>query len=374
MWKGKGGKAISNSGFRCIISGGGTGGHLFPGIAIATELGRRFENSEILFVVGQKKMESEILSSYGYQARSIPVEGLKGRELKKKWTVLFNMPKSLLQAISIIRDFKPQLVLGMGSYSAGPVCLSAKLLGIPTAIHEQNSYPGLTNRLLSRFVDRVFISFEESKVHFKAHSMLLTGNPVRDEFLLPKSQERECRKVFSVLVLGGSQGARAINRAFIEAVARLTGKGRHLEIFHQTGKMDYDQVAEDYRKRGLKGEVRPFIKDIAKAYNRADVVVSRAGATTISELAALGKPSILVPYPYAANQHQKTNALCLVRAGGAEMILQSELTGKGLSEVLMKYMDDRHALKEMGKRAHKIGQRDAARTIVDRLVEMSQAN
>jgi len=356
--------------FRVIIAGGGTGGHLFPGIAVARELERRFENAGILFVVGRQRMEPEILARYGYEVTSIDVEGLKGRGWKKGVAVMVKLPRSVFQSASIIKEFSPALVLGMGGYSAGPVCLSARFMGIPTAIHEQNSYPGLTNRLLSRFVDRAFISFEESRVHLKGGAVLLAGNPVRDELFSGRGSGHEDREKFTVLIVGGSQGARAINAAFAEALAYLYSRGRALDVIHQTGKTDYGRVLEDYRNRGLKGELTPFIQDMAAAYNRANLVVSRAGATTISELAALGKPCILIPYPYSTNQHQEFNAHSLVRAGGAQMIRQSDLTGEGMAHVLMKYMDDRSALEAMGKQARKIGRRDAAKVIADQLVKM----
>lgn len=365
---------ILHSEFHCVIAGGGTGGHLFPGIAIARELERRFEKTEILFVAGRQRMESEILSRYGYRATSIDVEGLKGRGWKKGLAVMFKLPKSFFQSVSVIKEFSPALVLGMGGYSAGPMCLAAKFMGIPTAIHEQNSYPGLTNRLLSRLVDRVFISFEESRVHLKARSLLLTGNPVRHELFSDLDIGPEDREKFTILVVGGSQGARAINMTFAEALAYLNSKGRNPEVIHQTGERDYGRVVEDYRNRGLKGELVPFIQDMTTAYNRANLVVSRAGATTIFELAALGKPSILIPYPYATNQHQEVNARSLVRAGGAEMISQSDSTGGGMAHLLMKYMDDRSALEEMGKRARNMGRRDAAKVIVDQLVEMTKGS
>ncbi len=356
--------------FRGVIAGGGTGGHLFPGIAVAKELERRFENSEILFVAGRQRMEAEILSRYGYQVRSINIEGIKGRGWKKGGSVLFKLPRSFFQSAAIIKEFLPALVLGMGGYSAGPICLSAKFMGIPTAIHEQNSYPGLTNRLLSRFVDRVFISFEESRAHFKGGARFLTGNPVRDELFSNSGLEPEDHEKFTVLVVGGSQGARAINEAFAEMLEYLSIEGRHLQVIHQTGETDYSRVVEDYGDRGLKGEMVPFIQDMTTAYGRADLVVSRAGATTIFELAALGKPSILIPYPYATNKHQEINARSLVQAGGAEMISQSDLTGEAMARILMKYMDDRSALEKMGERAQKMGRRDAAKVIVDQLVEM----
>ena len=200
---------IPTSKFHCVIAGGGTGGHLFPGIAVAKELDNRFENAEILFVIGRERKESNILSNYGYQARSIDVEGLKGRGWKKVVSVLFKLPKSIWQSASVINEFSPDLVLGMGGYSSGPMCLAAKFLGIPTAIHEQNSYPGLTNRLLSRLVDRVFISLEESRMHFRGGSVFLTGNPVREELFSDRRVERKEGDRFTILVVGGSQGARA---------------------------------------------------------------------------------------------------------------------------------------------------------------------
>ena len=354
-----------------MIAGGGTGGHLFPGIAVAMELEKRHANVEILFVVGRRRMESEILARYGYRTAFTDVEGIKGRGWKKGLDVLVRLPKSMFESATILRGFLPSFVLGMGSYSAGPICLAAKLMGIPTAIHEQNSYPGLTNRLLSRFVDRVFISFVESSAYFKAGSTAITGNPVRHEFLLDQVERNDNLDAFTVLVLGGSQGARAVSEAFVEALACLDSKGKGPSVIHQTGRTDYQRTVKDYLDRGLKGEIIPFIEDMAAAYNQADLVVSRAGATTIFELAALGKPAISIPYPYAANQHQEINARSLAGRGGAEMIRQKDLTGEGLAQSLMRYMDDRVAVKEMGKRARGMARGDAAKAIVDELLKMT---
>ncbi|MBW2117660.1 MAG: undecaprenyldiphospho-muramoylpentapeptide beta-N-acetylglucosaminyltransferase [Deltaproteobacteria bacterium] len=369
----QGGRQKSEGGaldFKIVIAGGGTGGHLFPGIAVARELETRFENSGILFVVGRKRIESEILSRYGYGAASIDVEGIKGRGWRKGLKVFIKLPKSVFQSASLIKDFSPALILGMGGYSAGPVCLAARFLGLPTAIHEQNSYPGLTNRLLARIVDRVFISFERSREGFKTSSLFFTGNPVRKELFPDAGKEAEDRNRFTILVVGGSQGARAINRAFAKSLTYLNKTGKYPEVIHQTGKIDHERVLEDYRGKSLKGEVVPFIEDMAAAYNRADLVVSRAGATTVFELAAVGKPSVLIPYPHAANNHQEINALSLVRAGGAEMIREKDLTGEGMARVLTKYMDDRQALNKMGENAQKIARPDAAKEIVDQLLEM----
>ncbi|MCJ7593329.1 MAG: undecaprenyldiphospho-muramoylpentapeptide beta-N-acetylglucosaminyltransferase [Desulfobacterales bacterium] len=352
------------------MAGGGTGGHLFPGVAAAREMVKRKEGVEILFVTGRKAIESEILRRNGFLQTPIMVEGIKGRGWKKAAVVLLRLPWSMLQSFMIIRRFSPQLVLGMGGYSAGPVCVAAKMMGIPSAIHEQNSFPGLTNRLLCRIVDRVFISFEESREHFPGGTIVLTGNPVREELLAARERPFEEEKKFTILIMGGSQGARAINEAFLEALGVLRDRGRDPMVIHQTGRGDHSQVLENYRKRGFEGRVVPFIEDMVSAYREADMVISRAGATTVSELAALGKPSILIPYPHAANRHQETNALILVRAGGAEMILQQDLSGEALAALLMRYMEDRAALKKMGESARAVGRPDAVRIIADMLMDM----
>ena len=324
----------------------------------------------MLFVTGRRKMETEILTRSGFCQTSIVVEGLKGMGWRKGTIVLLKLPLSFFQSISIIKRFSPHLVLGVGGYSAGPVCLAARLMGIPTAIHEQNSFPGLTNRMLCRIVDRVFISFEESRKYFPGGSLYLTGNPLREELLIEKKTYDKGNKKFTILVVGGSQGARAINRAFVASLEILKSKGEDPLSIHQTGETDYSQVVEAYRQRGLKGDIMPFIQDMAEAYHLADIVVSRAGATTVSELAALGKPSILIPYPHAANRHQEINARMLVQAGGAEMMLQEDLSGEGLAGILMKYMNSRRILRKMGAQAQKMGQGDAAKDIVNQLVDM----
>jgi len=355
---------------RCIIAGGGTGGHLFPGLAIAKELCKRYEEAKILFVTGRRKMESDILDRTDFLKASIDVEGLKGRGWIKGLKTMVKLPLSFFQSYSIIKGFSPSVVMGVGGYSSGPVCMVAKLMGIPSAIHEQNSYPGLTNRLLCRVVDRAFISFEESRTHFSGGELLLTGNPIREEFLAEDKAERTVNKTFTILILGGSQGARIINRIIVETLSILKGYGRDLCVIHQTGESDYSEVVKTYERAGVKGEVLPFIEDMSRAYDRADLVISRAGATTVSELAALGKPSILIPYPHAANRHQETNAQMLVKAGGAEMKLQETLNGESLARSLMSYMDNRPALNEMGLKARKMGRVDAAKVIVDQLMEM----
>jgi len=366
---------------RCIIAGGGTGGHLFPGIAIARELEKRCTDTTVLFVVGRRRMESEILRRYGFEVVFIDVEGMKGRGWKKGLAVLSMLPRSLFQSMRIIKNFKPSFVMGVGGYSAGPFCLAARLLGVPTAIHEQNSYPGLTNRLLARVVDRIFVSFAESAPYFKNRKSILTGNPVRRELLSPPQDSLPPNDNFlikpgTVLVVGGSQGARAINDAFVKAYGILKKSGKKIAFIHQTGQHDYKRVLEGYRDedveaRELEANVFPFIKDMGSAYHRADMVVSRAGATTLFELAALGKPSILIPYPHATNGHQETNARSLARSGGAEVIIQKDLTPEGLANTLSTYMDHPQQLKKMGGAARTFSRPDADRIIVDQILKLT---
>ncbi|MFC1883328.1 undecaprenyldiphospho-muramoylpentapeptide beta-N-acetylglucosaminyltransferase [Thermodesulfobacteriota bacterium] len=357
--------------FRCLIAGGGTGGHVFPAIAVVNELRKRFDHAEVLFVAGRKRMESDILARHGFKIVSIDVEGLKGRGWKKGLAVLISLPRCLIQAATVIKSFSPSVVLGVGGYSSGPVCLSARLLGIPTGIHEQNTYPGLTNRLLSRVVDRIFVSFEQSRPYFSNRSVLLTGNPVRENLFTYEEKVREKNENFSILILGGSQGARSINKVLPGCLEYLNGKGVRLKVLHQTGKADFKKVMVEYQSRGLEGEIVPFIEDMKSAYHNADLVVSRAGATTIFELAAAGKPSILVPYPHAANKHQEINAKSMVQNGGAEMIREIELSGEVLAKYIMRYIADHSTLDVMGKNARKMARSDAAKIIVDNLMEMS---
>jgi UDP-N-acetylglucosamine--N-acetylmuramyl-(pentapeptide) pyrophosphoryl-undecaprenol N-acetylglucosamine transferase len=355
---------------RILIAGGGTGGHLFPGITIARELKKRFDDIDILFVVGRRKMEKEIIFKAGFEARSIDVEGIKGKGLLRGIIALFKIILSSTQSLTIMRDFKPHLIIGVGGYSSGPVCLVAWFLGIPVAIHEQNSFPGLTNRILAPLVKKVFISFEDTRRYFKRGNLFLSGNPIRDDLMHIKPSPRDLTKGFVILVMGGSQGAKAINRAIISALKELKAVGLLPFVIHQTGKGDLGKVTDDYHALGLDGEVVAFIEDMGSAYRRADLVICRAGATTIAELAALGKPSILIPYPYAAHKHQDINAGALVANGAADMIPERDLNGKTLSRKVRRYMEKREELKRMSSLALKAGRPRAGEVIVEQLMEL----
>jgi UDP-N-acetylglucosamine--N-acetylmuramyl-(pentapeptide) pyrophosphoryl-undecaprenol N-acetylglucosamine transferase len=359
---------------RIIIAGGGTGGHLFPGIAIATGLRARCDDMDILFVVGRKKMEKAIIHKAGFEARSIDVEGVLGKGVLGLMRALIKVLVSLIQSLVIVRDFRPHLIVGVGGYSSGPLCLVARLFRVPTAIHEQNSFPGLTNRMLAPLVKKVFISFEESRKYFKRQDVLLTGNPVREELLHDRTLSKPANGTFTILVVGGSQGARAINRAVVSALEVLTEQGLQPFVIHQTGKAHVNEIRAEYQSHGFGGEVREFIDDMASAYRRADLVVCRAGATTLAELAALGKPSILIPYPYAAHQHQEVNARAVVAAGGADMILEHELDGVGLAGRIKTYMENRDALERMSTSALKAGMPRAREIIADELFKLVKHN
>jgi len=357
-------------GVRIIIAGGGTGGHLFPGIVIAEELKKRLGEIHILFVVGRRKIEREILLRAGFETRSIDVEGILGRGLLTGIKALFKVLMSSIQSFIIMRDFKPHLIVGVGGYTAGPVCLVAWFLRIPTAIHEQNSFPGLTNRILAPLVKKVFISFEETRRYFKGGNLFLSGNPVRDDLMRLTPSHRRVNQRFVILVMGGSQGAKAINRAVVSALKELRAAGLVPFVIHQTGKEEVRKVIDDYHTLGLEGEVKAFIEDMASAYVRANLVICRAGATTIAELAALGKPSILIPYPYAAHKHQDMNASVLVSTGGADMILERDLNGKALARKIRRYMENREELKRMSSLALKAGRPRAGQVIVEQVMEL----
>ncbi|MFC1532718.1 undecaprenyldiphospho-muramoylpentapeptide beta-N-acetylglucosaminyltransferase [Thermodesulfobacteriota bacterium] len=360
--------------FRIIIAGGGTGGHLFPGVAIGKEVLDRYAGSEVIFVTGGRRFESDILTGIGFKQITIKVEGIMGRGWKKVIMAMLMLPYGFAQSFSIIKRLSPRLILGVGGYSAGPVCLAARIMGKPTAIHEQNSFPGLTNRLLCRIVDKVFISFEQSRVHFPAGSIFLTGNPLRQEFLEKKELPGNEDKRFTILVTGGSQGAIAINKAFVAALEILKNRGKDPLVIHHTGETDFNRVIKAYRKRRLQGDITPFIYDMQDAYRRADIFIGRAGAGTIFELAGMAKPSILIPYPHAANREQEANARALAEVGGAEIILQDDLSPERLADLLIRYMEDRTTLIKMGEQARKMARHDATKIIVDQLEEMMGLN
>ncbi|MDD5451520.1 MAG: undecaprenyldiphospho-muramoylpentapeptide beta-N-acetylglucosaminyltransferase [Desulfovibrionales bacterium] len=354
---------------RIIVAGGGTGGHLFPGIAVARELMSKGDVS-ILFVGTDRKINVEALRRYGFSFKTIRAEGIKGRGVVGTVRALAMVPLAILQTLAILRDFRPHLILGVGGYVSGPVTLGGWLMGIKTAIQEQNSIPGLTNRILGRIADRVFISYPESGDYFPGRKAMLTGNPVRKDLLDSVGKNKGVNDRFTVLILGGSQGAHRINEIITAGLAGLNDLKERLYFIHQTGEKDEVWVRDAYRQAGFEATVSAFINDMGWAYGRASVVVCRAGAGTLAELTAIGRPALLIPYPYAANNHQEVNARCLERAGAAKVYLQADLRPDILAGEIKSLYEDQSALKNMAGRSLALGKSNAAALIAEECLKM----
>lgn len=353
-----------------IVAGGGTGGHLFPGIAVAEEFLRRDPLNRVLFIGTERGLEKKALGPLGFPLRMLKVEGLKGRGGGGVAASLLKIPGGLIASFKIIREFAPDVVIGVGGYASGPAVLMARLMGRKTAIAEQNAFPGLTNRILGRFAHRVFLSFSASEKWFPAGRTRVVGNPVRSAFLGEKAVGEKNGRRFTVLVFGGSQGAHAINRAVGEALDDLLPLKERLRFIHQTGEEDREAVAGAYRQRGFKAEVSPFITDMAAAYREADLLVCRAGATSIAEITAVGKAAILIPFPFAAGDHQTRNAEVLAAAGAAELMPEGGLDGPRLAEAIGRICRAPDAVRKMEAAAAALGNRRAAADIVDACLEM----
>lgn len=353
-----------------MIAGGGTGGHLFPGVAIAEEFMKREHGTAILFIGTERGLEQKILKDLGYALRTIDVEGIRGKGLIKSMGGIVKIPASMIQCYPIIRDFNPDLVIGVGGYASGPAVVMAHYMGKKTAIAEQNAVPGLTNRILGRFVDRIFISFAVTEQWFSKKKTVITGNPVRAGFVQEEKKEREDRESFALLIYGGSQGAAGINSAVIESLPHLEKIGDELKIMHQTGKMDLDRVSKAYDDYHMDAQVCSFITDMAGAYDAADLLICRAGATTIAEITARGKAALFIPFPYAVGDHQRLNAEVLVDAGAAEMILQQDINGEKLAHVVEELCHDRNKITKMEEKSRALGNRRAAAHIVDECMKM----
>ncbi|NNF99521.1 MAG: undecaprenyldiphospho-muramoylpentapeptide beta-N-acetylglucosaminyltransferase [Desulfobacteraceae bacterium] len=357
----------STTSARIVFAGGGTGGHLFPAIALAEEFRERSTATEILFIGSGRPLELRILPELGFAYDAVRIQGIKGMGRWHQFKSALRIPGAIRRSMGILKKFKPDIVIGMGGYSAGPVVFAAWLMRIRTALHEQNALPGITNRILSRYVKRAFLSFEDSQGFFDAGKRRIFGNPVRKDFLkemAPLPDEPPGSKPFTVFIAGGSQGAHRINRTMIEAVDRLKRK-TDLFVIHQTGDADEAMVTAAYGKAGIEHRVKAFFSDMVDQYRQADLIICRAGATTVAEVAAMGKPAVFIPFPHAADNHQVLNAASLVSAGGAELIEEAGLSGALLAEKLSDYAEDRTKLRVMAEKVRKMGRQDAAKRIVD---------
>ena len=353
---------------RVIISGGGTGGHIFPAVAIANALRRRDPKTEILFVGALGRMEMERVPAAGYRIVGLPVAGFDRRRLWRNAGVIVKLMKSVRLAGKIIKDFQPDIAVGVGGYASGPVLKKAQAKGIPTLLQEQNSYAGVTNRMLAKKARKICVAYEKMESFFPEESIVMTGNPVRAEIVTTTMDRTTALKRLGmdsskplVLVVGGSLGARTINRSIAGCLDMLTATGA--QVLWQTGKL-YVEGCQKIAEGKKDVTATAFISDMAAAYRAADLVVSRAGASTISEIQLLGMPSVLVPSPNVAEDHQRKNAQALADREAAVMVLDSEAEDK-LGGVIADLMSDSDKRRRIGENAAKMALRDSDEKIID---------
>lgn len=351
---------------RVVIAGGGTGGHLYPGIALAHEFVRLRPGSSVLFVGTERGLEARVVPREGFELATIRVRGIVGRGVWRAAATLVRLPVALAQAWAVLKRFRPDLVVGVGGYAAAPTIVAALLMRRVIVLLEQNVLPGLTNRLLAPLADVVVAAFEESRAACRGRVEVL-GNPVRRTVVA--AGRTVPPDAPALLVFGGSQGAVAINRAVAGALGRLAAI-RGLSIVHQTGPADHAATQRAYTAAGVTAKVEPYLDDMGAAYAGAALVVSRAGATTVAELTACGRPAILIPYPHAAHGHQERNARALEAAGAAQVILERDLSGERLGEVVAGLFGDRARLTRMAAASRSLGRPDAGEQIARRCLAL----
>jgi len=353
---------------------GGTGGHIFPALSVADELRSRWRHcqqtrgasgGEVQFLGTRRGLESRLIPARGFGLRTVAAAALKGISGTKKLRNLMVLPRSAVESARVLRDFRPHVVVGVGSYLAGPVMLEASLSNLPTVLIEPNAVPGFTNRVLAPVIRAAAIGFEEA-ARFYGSRASVTGLPVRKEFgsIAPKRHIPP----YTVLVSGGSQGSVAINACLIQTLPLLAAVGVPLRFIHQAGEHDLDRVRAAYGERGVEAETTAFIEDMPRAFAQADLIIARSGALTVGELAAAGKAALLIPFPAATDQHQLENARVLERAGGACVIEQAKLTPEGLLRDMTDLLLRPERLTEMERGARSLARLDAAERIAD-LVE-----
>jgi len=349
---------------KLLIAGGGTGGHLFPGIAVAEEFLARSSENRVLFVGTRKGIEAKVLPDKGYPVSFVHIEGWHGKSIFQKLKTLFLIPLSLIQAFKIVSQFKPDRVLGIGGYASFPVLCAALLLRKKTAIQEQNLRPGTTNRILSKWVDRIFVNFQASTSFFPEEKVMVSGNPIRK---MNTNVERSEDK-FTVFIFGGSQGAHSLNRAMLEAISFLGDVKDKIKIIHQVGHHDLEWVSSTYFENRWEVETFDFTSEIDRILARADYVICRSGAGSLSELSMLKKACLLVPYPHAAHNHQEQQARLMEQRQAARVILDWQLTGQKLADEIQWALSHPRELEELRKNIVQFSKPYAAKTIVDMLV------
>jgi UDP-N-acetylglucosamine--N-acetylmuramyl-(pentapeptide) pyrophosphoryl-undecaprenol N-acetylglucosamine transferase len=361
---------------RVMIAGGGTGGHLYPGIAVARELLARDGGSQVTFAGTASGIEARVLPREGFTLDLIRSGGLKGKSVVDRFRGVWLLPQGVIDAWTIVSRRRPDLVIGVGGYSSGPVVLVAALRGVPTMVLEQNAVPGLTNRLLAPLVRAAAVTYDSTRLFF-GEKAVVSGNPVRPEFFEvagPSAREANAdggSAVVRVLVFGGSQGAHAVNVAMVEAAPELAAGRPRVRITHQAGERDVEMVRAGYRAAGIQADVEPFFFDMERRLGDADLIVCRAGATTIAEVAAAGRAAILVPLPTATDDHQRKNAEALAAAGAADVLLQTDASGPVLAKRILALAGNAAARARMAKAVKSLARPDAARVIVDRAIELA---
>ena len=357
---------------RVLIAAGGTGGHLFPGIAVAERFQRFHPDLEVHFVGTTRGLESKVLPKLAWPLHLIKAPSLKDRRGIKKLGVFFQLPAAFSQALKLLLSLRPKVVLGVGGYASGPVILTAFFLRIPILLLEPNAIPGMTNRILARFAKRIFAAFPEIMQYFPAHKVQLTGNAVREHFFKVQEKKLNPEKIV-IFCFGGSQGARTLNRALLEAAELFGSMKNKIRIIHQVGRQENLRMIEkSYEAAGVSAEVFAFIEDMKTCYELADVVIARAGATSIAELVAACKPAILVPYPFAADDHQRANAESVVKSGGALMFRDEAFTADRLVAELKQLVAEPWRLEKMAASLKQLQKGDAAKTMMEECLRFAK--
>lgn len=358
-----------------LVSGGGTGGHIFPALSIANEIRRRFPEAKILFVGAEGRMEMERVPAAGYEIKGLPVCGFDRKHLLRNIKVLFKLWKSIRMAKNILKEFKPDIAIGVGGYASGPMLKAAQKKGIPTLLQEQNSYAGVTNKLLAKGAKRICVAYEGMERFFPEEKIVLTGNPVRRNLLECEASQEEARKAMgidpdkaTILIIGGSLGARTVNESIIGGLEKIGAVAEDVQVVWQTGKFYDQQCKEALEKSGVKNVIQmAFISNMDMAYRAADLVISRAGASSISELQLLGKPSILVPSPNVAEDHQTKNALALVNRDAAIMVADADAREQ-LVDTMLATVNDPDRLSSLSSNVECMALLNSAEHIVDEVM------
>jgi len=353
---------------RVLFAGGGTGGHVFMAVALAQELKRLDPTCEVLFVGTRQGLEARLVEPLGFRLETVNIGGLNRVDVTKAVVTLARLPFTVLQGARLVGRFSPSVIVGVGGYSSGPVVLGGKLAGYPSIVIEPNAYPGMANRLLARWVDGAAIAFEEAAGQFGGKARV-TGIPIRREFFSVTGTIAD-NGALRLLVFGGSQGSRPINNLMCEAIKWLPED--RVKIVHQTGKADHERVQSAYGQLGRKAQVVEFIHEMPQVFARTDLIIARAGASTVAELTAAAKACILIPFPKAADDHQRRNALALGKRHAAVVLEQDKITGKELAETVLKLAENRDELRRMSAASKQLARPDSVEMILQLMAEVAR--